>query len=147
MLSLASFGGSCYSGSHYLHQKKEAICTSGCARTNREALLDHLDEVTNFSTLWEKNSGGGWICAKGNLVQPRVQMCCCRQKRSEALNDLLFSLAPLLSKKIKRDLRSQVQPLDLRYVLPALCRPFEDHLSSLLFDTIGMARDSKEEAL
>ena len=51
----------------------------------------------------------------------------------------------MLSKKLKRDLRTQVQSLDLRYTLSALCHSFEEHLSALLFDTMGMARDSEEE--
>ena len=110
-------------------------------------LLNHLEEVANFSTLWEKNSGGGWVCQKGNLVHPKASVCCCGQTRSEALADLLFSLKPMLTRKLRRELQKQVQPLDLRYALSALCCVFEEHLTTLLFDTLGLARDSEEEAL
>ena len=49
MLSLSSFGGPCNSGAHFLHQEEDAIYTTGCEKTNREALVDHLDEVTDFT--------------------------------------------------------------------------------------------------
>ena len=59
----------------------------------------------------------------------------------------MYSLRPLLSKKIKRDNRSKVHQLDLHYALSALACPFKDHLASLLFDTISMAREGEEDSL
>ena len=54
-----SFGGACTSRNHHLDEDMDYICTSGCGKENREALEDHLNEVTDWSNLWEKNSGGG----------------------------------------------------------------------------------------
>ena len=50
-------------------------------------------------------------------------------------------------KKLRRELRKEVQPLDLRYALSALCQVFEENTTNLLFDTLGLKKDSEEEAL
>ena len=72
-----SFGGSCDSRGHHLDEPMDLVCTSGCGKENREALEDHLNEVTDWDTLWQHNSGGGWICSKGNLCHPRTSACFC----------------------------------------------------------------------
>ena len=142
-----SFGGACDSRSHHLTERMDYVCTSGCGKENRELLEFHLNEVTDWNTLWERNSGGGWICSKGNLCHPRASACCCGELRVKFLADLLVSLKPLLDSKVKRTNRSQIQPLDLRYALSYLTRVFEVHTSNWLFDNTGMRKEKEEDAL
>ena len=147
VLSLMFFGITCTSRSHHLDEDMDYVCTSGSGRNNSEAVEDHLNKVTDWSTLWEKNAGGGWICGKGNLCHPRAEPCCCGEPRVKMLADLLVSLKPLLNKKIKREEGSRIQPLDHRYNLSALACAFEDHTSNFLFNNMGMAKDKEEDAL
>ena len=140
-----SFGGSCDSRGHHLDEPMDLVCTSGCGKENREALEDHLNEVTDWNTLWQHNSGGGWICSKGNLCHPRASACCCGELRVKVLADLLVSLKPLLNSKVKRTHRRQIRPLDLRYALSYLARVFEVHTSNWLFDNTGKLNDKDKD--
>ena len=45
------------------------------------------------------------------------------------------------------DLCKEVQSLDLTYALSACTRVFEEHTTTFLFDTLGLRKDSEEEAL